>query len=67
MINIIFAEPTGFINKEYANADEAISVLQNLEEKDIFIDHQLVSADVLLPQMFSDSPHIIIHDKLIGA
>lgn len=67
MITITFANPDGFIDKNYNTSDEAVSELKTLEEKDIYINHQPVEQELLSTNMLESANHIMIQDKLIGA
>ena len=66
MITITFANPEGFVDKNF-EVDEALNTLQSLEEKDIYIDHAPIDQEVLSTEMLEKASHIMIQDKLIGA
>ena len=65
-INITFADPEGFNDKEF-EVDEALTTLQNLEEKDVYIDHAPVEISSITEETLTNANHIMIQDKLIGA
>jgi len=67
MIDITYLEPTGFVKQEYKTANAAIEVLQNLEEKTIFINHLPIEIAALSANVVETADHILVQDKLIGA